>query len=109
MFQVSHFSPRVGRRKTNLNMQGARHSERNNHVEPPVRSRVDAAQDDAAEPGPEESDTDEFEDAQLEQGRPATRPAGQQEGVRECKEVEPREAHNEVVQLVPVLPRRRVS
>lgn len=66
--------------------------------------RVDAAEDDPAEPSPEEGDADEFKDAEFEQRRPAARPAGQEERVREGKEVETGKAHDEVVEFVPVAP-----
>lgn len=93
-------------------MEGARHGESDNHVEPPVCSRVDAAEDDPAEPSPEKGDADEFQYAEFKQRRSSTRPAGQEERVREGKEVETGEAHDEVVELVPVAPevvrRRRI-
>ena len=90
---------------TYLDMERARDCERDNHVEPPVCRRVDAAEDDPAEPCPEEGDADEFEDAEFEQWRSSTRPAGQEERVREGKEVETGKAHDEVVELVPVAAR----
>lgn len=97
--QHSPSGARQGQR-AHLNMQRTRHRKANDQVQPPMSRRVDASEDDASKPQPEDDESGEFEDAELEERRAARGPVGEDKGVRKGKEVEARKAHDEVVELV---------
>lgn len=64
-----------------------------------VTGPFDAA-DNETKPGPEEGNPDEFGEAELEERRSTSRPIGEHKDVGVGEEVEAREAHDNVVEIV---------